>query len=599
MSYESELLNDQFTDNVVLRINGGDYFAKREPDSGLVIAPAYCIVKAEGGLTINQEIFDLLEGDSSFPSNTFTLVDLDWQISALKYGDPSNFIGQLVEIWLGRSGVSMPFSDYLKIADTYITGATFQNEEWTFTTQAVTSQFRKPIFNTQSPLAADTAAGAATIVCDNSISDFPTSGKLFIDDEFLPYTSKNNGTKTFTLTGTSANDHSSGAVVYNVTTITTENPVDILLRVLQSTSGGTYDDYAEGLGLADSVVDIDAFETIRDDVFTTDTFSFELYGIENALDWIRTELLKPNSLRFITSATSKLSITVLDASIFGDATREIDSDAITPASVRWSVDKSMLRNKVTFNYAYSHETGKFTKSLTVTDSSSITTYGETEAYIVDSKGTTDSATGDAIATDRTTRWLARFSVARPKVNMEVFMRHATTLIGERVLVTYDLPTEGGGRAFYKEMEVLSKGLNTDRGIVSLEFGYTNYTGLREGYISPADFTVGYDAGAFPPYLLIPNGNGGKYKVDWVVDIYDEATWTLQQAGLIITAITTGPSGQPDTIEFNGQEFTFSGSNFIMQFADYGSTILDQKRYASLSNGTSNFLDASAPYQVTF
>lgn len=596
MAYADELVNDQYKGNVVIRINGGAYYARHQPDSGLTVAASNRILDKFG---INPQVISLEDAKTTFGSVTFTLVDLGGVITSLFNNNMTLFMGQEVEIWLGRITGSLAFSDYLKLQKFRISRVTFKNEEYSFTAQEITADFKKAVFNTKALLNADTSAGAGSLVMATDIAAFPSSGKLFLEDELIAYSSKNDGTKTFTLTGTLANDHGEGTEVLNVTTITNQNPLDILLRILQSTGGGTYDSYAEGLGVVDADLDIAGIEAIRDANFAGELFSFELFGIENALEFMEAEILKPCSLRFVPSSGNKLSLTVLDTSIFGAATKTLDADNIDHKSIQYEVNTESVKNTIIIEYGYDYATGKYSRTHSETDAESVTNYGAKDPFIIQSKGIPATSGGDAIATDRALRWLARLSTATPSISVSTFFNTSLALIGERVLLTYDLPTETGDRLFSKELEIIKKSIDENKGIVKFDLAFTNYSGLRECFISPTSPVNGYnDAQAL---FFVDEAELVKWKVGYLLRVR-RADGTDHGPYKIESMMANGAFSR---IDCEGAGPVEVASGWRLKYADYDDTVggdsmhVDQRRYGYVSDGAGNFADGSRPYQITF
>ena len=611
MAYADELANHSYKGNVIVRINGGAYYGRHQPDSGLSVPAAQRILDK---FAINPQVISIEDAKTTFGSVTFSLIDKDNIITALFDENLNLFMGQEVEIWLGRITGSFAWADYLQLQTFKISRVAFKGEAFEFTAQEITADFQRAVFNTKALLNADTSAGASSVVASTSIADFPASGRLFFEDEFLTYSAKNDGTKTFTLTGTTANDHSEGAEICNVYQVINDNPIEILLSILQSGGGGTYDLYDEGLSVADAELDITGMEAIRDATFSGEQFSFELFGIDNILEFLEDEILKPCSLRFIATSDNKLGLTVLDTSVFGAATKELTDETIDPKSVAYEVDSNGVRNRIEIHYGYDYTTDKFSRVYVAEDAESIANHGEKDPYIVECKGVPATAGGDAIATDRATRWLARLANATPKIQVSTFFEHSLALIGERVLLTYSLPTETGTRMFSKELEVIKKGVDETKGMVKFDLAFTNYSGLREGFISPTETCITGSAGA-----TVDGDVTARWNEHWVVCFVDSSgvrNATYPDAYEIRnTAVVSG-----DT------RFTFYGlltsepgaavDGYRMQFCDYGEVPTypnpasgataatgpqaNQLRYGWLSNTAgADYADGSRPYQITF
>lgn len=598
MSYETEIAStDSFKPNVIIRIDSGTYYGIHQPDSGLTVAAAARIVQK---VEVSPQVISVEDAKTTFASLNFVLSDKSNVVTGLLNGADNNFIGKKVECWLGRITGSFAWADYHKLTDTYITGWDFSKEAFKFTSSDFALTFQKPVYDTVCKLASDTSAGAATLVASTSIADFPASGRLFIDDEAIAYSAKVDGTKTFTLTGTTANDHSAGADVYNSVSIT-GNPIDIFMRVLQSTGGGTYDDYVEGLGLTDAQVDVTAIEAIRDAYFSGESFTFELYGIEKIIDWIETEILKPCSCRIVQSEGGKLSLAVLDQSTFGTTAKTFDSSNIINGSVSYRVSGQKVRNVVTVRYGWSTALQEFTREYTSSDTDSMTVYGEKQPYIVEAKGIPATGAGDLIAIDRADRWLARLKNANPEIELETFFSESLAVIGERVLLTYDLPSTAGNRAFSNELEVVKRGYDVLTGKVKFSLAFTNYSGTREGFISPAPLCI---AGGVTRYRF-----SGDLRESFLLNdvIRFVSPGGTQEGPGYISAVVYDAGGPHTEFSLSGASFTgiASATGFRLQYGNYDDTVgalsltTRQKRYGYAGIGASNFADGTSPYKITF
>ncbi len=593
MTYATQAQNPQFKDNVILRINGGIYMGKRLPDSGMDAADFKGVMVQSGGFAVNPQVIDLEDAKASFGTNSYRLADIDQDVTKMLRDNQTSFLNQRVETWIGFSDCQMDFADYFQLPDTKVSRINFQNELWVIGSADASARLaKKPIFNLKATLAVDIPEGGLTAQVQEPIAAFPAVGRLMIEDELFDYTAKDDAAQTFTLALPSVREHSIGDQASNVFKIAAENPIDILLRFLQSTGAGTYADYPDGFGLEDAELDVAALESIRDEFFADEEFSFEIYDITNGLDWLADNILKPCALRFVTSITSKLSVVVLDQSLFGAAGRIIEPDALERGSVTWEIDDSTVRNTVIFKYGYDWETGKFAKTHQQTDPNSVTAYDAREPFIIEAKGVLADDRGDLIAEDRVTRWLSRLATATPKITGTAFMKHALALVGERVLLIYDLPTEIGDRNFRKELEVVKKGLIVEAGRVELELSFTNYSGLHEAFISPSDLIV---AVASQKKITVTAGRGSMYQVGYVMRLKEEATGelTADQPRTIVDI-----TGDVITFDANFDVTPLSGA-YRVQFADYDEIMVDEKRYCSLSAGAADFPDGIPPYQITF
>ncbi len=97
-------------------------------------------------------------------------------------------------------------------------------------------------------------------------------------------------------------------------------------------------------------------------------------------------------------------------------------------------------------------------------------------------------------------------------------------------------------------------------------------------------------------ITIFAGRGLKWRVGWKVRIYNAVT------GLVISeAINEILTITGDTITFVSPFVTTLTTNIKIKFPNFSELAAtdDQKRYAFVSDGSSNFADGTPPYQVTY
>ena len=594
-SYASLVGNKQFKGNVVIRIDGsGPYYTIHTPDSdtlGTIVTEKKGYVQ---DFRENGQTLDIENARTTFATFSFKLIDKDNDITALFASNPEIFTGQAVEVWLGRIGESHDFQDYFKLQKTEITKVSFANESFSFTSTELTERFKREVFNVRALLSANTSAGASTIVTSDDISDFPVSGTLKIDDEFIPYTSKVDLTKTFTLTGTTSAAHDKGEDVLNVVDVLDVNPIDFFLQFVISNGGaGPFDVLADGLGITAAELDVtDITTNVRDVSFAGEKFDFRLYGIEDGLEFLQKEVFKTCSCRLVFSESSLLTLTVLDQVVFAASVKRFDEDNILPKSVKYTADDTKIRNVIKFFYDYNHETRIYESVETITDATSITRFGERKALEIRSQAVKTAKDGVNIAQDRISCWLSRLKNLTPKISLSTQIDVSLARNGERVLVAYDLPNEIGTRAFNKELEVTKKSFNPRKGTVKFDVGFTTYSGLREAFISPTDHATIINNQSS---IDITTGRGLKWLVGWKVALYVDS-FTREPDAVNEIATISG-----DTITFVTPWATTLTTAHYIKFPNFSELAAgaDQFRYSFLSAGAANFPDGTPPYQITF
>ena len=596
-SYSSLISNKKFKGNVVIRLGGaGPFYTIHTPDAdalGTIVTEKHGYIK---DFKQNAQTLDVENARTTFATFTFQLIDKDNYITSLFASNPEIFTGFEVEVWLGRIGESHDFQDYYKLQKTEVSRVTFSGEVFTFTSKEITERLKRAVFNVRSILDADTAAGASTIVAENTISDFPASGTIKLGSEFLAYSSKVDLTKTFTLTGTTAEAHDAGDDILNVVDVTGENPIDFFLKFIISGSGdgAPWDVYSDGLGIPGAEIDISEITTsVRDVSFAGESFDFRLYGIEDGLEFLQEEILKPCSCRIVFSENSLISLTVLDQVVFSAALKKFNSDNIVENSLNYVADDTKIRNVIRFFYDYNHSTENYESIWEQRDALSIARFGERKALEVKSKGIKSASDGLNIAQDRSARWLSRLKNLTPRISLSTQVDVHLANNGERVQVTADLPTEIGDRYFAKELEITKKTFDPLKGTVKFDVGFTTYTGLREAFISPTDHVAVVNSQSS---IDIATGRGLKWVTGWKVALYVDTFTRVAGEALNEIASISG-----DTITFVNPFVTTLTTAHYIKFPNYSELAAgaDQKRYSFISNGAANFADGTPPYQITF
>lgn len=594
MTYTEELVKKKFIGNVVIRFLG-QYFSIRQPDSGLSIPSPYnrCV----RGLILNATQVDLQRANQTIANYSFRLVDVGNVITALVKDRADALINQEVEIWVGRVAVGLDFADYFKLPITKIKKVDHSENAYFISTSETTDRMSMPVFDLTGKLEDSVLDATTTFTLIEPTTDFPSSGTGKIQDEFFSWASKNDGTRTLNgilrgLKGTTAVAHSAGndiSWVYDVS----ENPIDILLKILISGGGGgPYDVYPDGLGISPLLIDVAGIEAIRDAIFAGEIFSFSLYDIDNALKFIENEILLGCNLRIITSDTSQISLALLDQSVFGDAPSEINEDTIA-SYPKWVVDDNKIVNVIEIQWDWNEGTQNYLEVDTYKDSDSITSFGERKPYKIKLKGPKSASGGQAIVDDRSTRFLSRFATPNPEITFRTHIDKSLLIVGEKVLVqSSQIPYASGTLQFATELEVISRAINFETGDVNFKLAFTSYSGIRPCYIAPSDVLFSVIS---QKSITVPTGRGAYYSPGWVMKL-----WDIAAIGYTADLANTIESIVGDTINFvNDWTTPLFASNYRMKFADYNETTMDQHRYCFISDNGNNFDDGSGTYRITF
>ena len=492
--------------NIVIKI-GNNYYATSEPDSGIAI-PVANLSLIGSSVRLNPVAVDLRRANTSIASFSFALTDHNESITMLLRDNPTYFIFTRVEVWIGRVGENFDFSRYLKLPPFTITGVKHDAVRFDFTCSSEDQRLTRPLFNTSAILNANIVADSTRIQIDTT--DFPDSGLVKIGSEFITYNTKNADSLIVSSVergslATTPSDHAAGSVVELVRKVE-GNPIDLLFEFLT--------DY---VGIPEADIDKTNFDLVKTNHFPNATFRFYLYGIQNALNFIQTEILQSTNTRIISSGSSKISLAILDQISSAIVSPRVISDA----SMRFKgiqVRYSNLVNRIKIDYDFDEANRNYKFSKTFIDQQSINIYGETTQINYRFKGIRQGDEGDALVTSIANRYLERFSTPIPELTVETNFEHGQLIPGDKVFVDSDfIPSSAGTKSFSHILEVIKRTIDPVKGTLSFVLAFTRYTGrqFRIGFISPSPLitaingntiTINGDSGLFFAGFKVRAGN---------------------------------------------------------------------------------------------
>jgi hypothetical protein len=613
-TYISQINEKKFTPNLVLRFKNL-YWSIRQPDSGLTVDHNGLLDQ----VVINSTRVDPFQANTTINSYSFTLLDKDMVVTSLFNGVTSFFQNEKVEIWVGRSGVGMDFSDYFKLPETLISSVSRDNSTYKFNSTEVKNRIDRPAFDKVNAVAVDIFSNTTVISASIPFgTETPTSGFAKIGQEFFSYAGidlVNNrflncirGEKNSIPT-----EHNAGETIFLVNDVS-GNPIDLLLSLLVSSGGGSvYDTLTDGAGVDQSLINIESFEEIRDQFFLGQTYTLSLYGIPSILKYIEQEILYPNELRIVTDNSSKIGLKILNRSIFDDNLLQITNNTILKQPT-YSVSDTEIINTVTVRYDYAEGTGQYRKIVTESDQDSINEFGRREPRTISVKGVLSEDNARNIAL----RFLTRFSFPKPQINLSTQMDKSLVNLGDKAeLVSNQIPNEFGELNFIDTLEVLERGINWKTGDVKFKLAFTSFTGIRECYLAPSDKILEF-INSFT--VRIAAGRASLYKVGWKMRLYseflrnyvDSTVYEITEINgnniVFLESLDTAladevllqEDGDPLLLE-NGEPILISTQTFgdyRIMFADYDQVAENQKRYCFTSDDGNNFYDNRKSYQVT-
>ncbi len=588
-TYREEVATEKnYIGNVVIKIEGR-YFAVRKPDSGLDIN--YPHSNCVSSLVLNPTQLSPKSVTTAIGSNSLKLLDKEGVVSLLIKDRAANFIGKDIEIYLGRSGTGMDFSEYEQLPITRISKANKVDSAYTISTKESTDRMNRPVFDAATRLSGSILAGTTIIIAKDDISKFPASGSFYFNNELVDYASKDDDTKTFFgcargAGGTVGLDQEDDEKIY-LAEVVTDNPINIILKLLISNGGGgTYDVLKDGLGIAPSLIDIAEIESIRDSLFEDVEFTLALYNVDNALKYIEQQLLAACNVRFTSSENAKLTLAALDRAVFVDEINVLDHDSITKHPTL-NIQDTNIVNKITINWDFDEATGKYRNVSTYEDEDSIAAYGKsTSPLTLSLKGVKEQDFVDDLAEVM----LERLATPYPEIDVNTQMDKSLLQLGGKTrLITDLLANEFGDLNFASDMEIISRGINWQTGDVSFKLAYTSYTGRRLGYIAPSDTFLAVHT---QDEVELNAGRGSYWVKGWKVRLWDNIAngYTADEVNEIAAVVD-------DIVYFVNPWATTLTTDHRLKFCDYDEATESQRRYAFVSIDNQNFSRTGKQYTI--
>lgn len=586
MDYAESLPDKKYIPNVIVRF-AGQYFSIRQPDSGLTV-PA-----SQNGLisslSLNPSSVDPFRPSVAISSNSFKIIDKNLAVTSLFNGNLSLFQGELCEIWLGRVGVGMDFSQYLKLTDTFISKVSRQDGAYTFQTQEVRDRLNKDVYSEKTKLSGDILIGTTVITVQSP--PLNSSGLIKIDDEFISYTGVSGNQLTGCIRGEEGSvpaGHDLGSDVF-FCEVVSGNPIDILLKLLISPSGGgPYSTLLDGGNIDDALVDVEEFEEIRDEYFVGQNYNLILYQIDNLKQFIENEILSPAGIRLRSNNNSKIGLGIITKPVVNVDAPDLDDDQFTNRP-QYSVDETKIVNRLNIQWGYNWPTEKFTAITSYEDAPSIAEFGQKKSVTLNFRGIQDQATVDEIAKN----YFLRFAYPKPQVSGSThFSASAWELLEKAPVITNHIPTTTGDLNFGDSLEILSKAINYQTGDVRFQLSFTQFTGLRVCFLAPSDTIT---AVTNQKTVTIGAGRGAQYRTGWKMRLYSNTT-----RNWLADPVNTIASISGDTITFeNDWTTTLVGGVHKITFADYDQVIDQQKRFCFISDDGNNFTDGKPSYLISY
>lgn len=563
--------------NIVIVIDG-IYFANRQPDSGLAVdSDKLGLIRSA---KISGNTVDIRKVKTSIASLTFDLLDKNETISTFIMSKDDNYLEKEVEILAGWHNKSFDFADYKRFTKTKLKKIKKGENKYSFNAKEITSSIKENAFYNQSQLDGSITDVQATLDVDDA-TDFPASGQVKINSEYITYTSITsntlNGLSRGNLSG-DASEHSSGSVVSVVTTIE-DNVIDIMLDIMQTT-----------LGIPSGNIDITSFTDIRDEFFPTKDFRFYIDGIDDVLGFFEKEILQVINCRLM-SIDGLIGLAILDQADLTIQPRLINEQQIigTPP---WNIGSEKVVNEIEVKWGYNEGQGTFSRVSNFSDADSITKFNKKKTLKYEFKGVKADLDGSTIVTNMGARLLARTKNTQADIKVTSFFSNSDLRIGDDVSVTHRfLPQQGGGLGMADQrLEIMSKAFDFDNKRVGFTLQFTSFSNLRVGLIAPSPFIESVtDQKTFE----VPTGS--QYEAGYFLRLWNTATNAYYADSAIEIESVVG-----NTITMKSNFTTTLTTLVKVKFPDYSeSSSIQVGKYAFICPNTGFFNDTTKCYEIIF
>ena len=276
---------------------------------------------------------------------------------------------------------------------------------------------------------------------------------IHIEDEILgPVTSKTATSFTVTARGvfdTQAATHSASSDISECFCLDARNPITMLLQILTSTgatgSNGSYDVLPEhmGFGIDEDLIDVDTFETERDDWTSTYNLSFSLLEqVTGGKEWLESEILRVIGGYIITLRDGRLSLRMYHRQALADSQILTTDDIIGDPS--WNPSLPSIINQLQVFYSKSPHDGTYREIYWEINADSISKHGASPMMDVAFDGVHGDWSlldplldGSALVKDYASRILTRYADPAPTISLKLKHSHRQINVGDLIAVTHN------------------------------------------------------------------------------------------------------------------------------------------------------------------
>lgn len=577
MSFNDEAEKPDSVLNLVISIDG-IFFAQKPVDSGLVVDTDKLGLIRTAKLSGNS--VDIRKVKTSLASLSFQLLDIDGFMSSFLMSKDDNYLEKEVILYAGFITGSFDFSEYKKLATTKLKSVSKSSNSYSFTSLEVVSEIIAESYFNFSELDSD-ITDLSTSLLVRDASNFPSSGRILIDSEYIIYGGVSGDTLTGLVRGnlgSPAASHKDGATV-SVVTLVEQNPIDLMLDTMQNE-----------LGIAASSINITSFTDIRDNLFPSTQVRFYLTGNSDTLSFFEEEILQSINCR-LTSIEGIIGLAILDQTDFALAVPDINEETIQ-GTPNWAIGSDKVVNEVLVKWGYDEGSKKFIETTSFTDADSISKFGKKRTLTYSFKGVKTDLNGSIIVSNMGARLLARTKNTQSDIKVKTFFSNASLNVGDDVSLTHRfLPNQGGGLGMSdRRLEIMSKAFDLNSKRLEFKLQFTSFSNLRVGIIAPSPLIVSViDQKTFE----VPDGS--QYLPGYFLKIFDDvANDYFPDAPIAIASI----DGNIITMESDFS--TVLTPAVRVKFPCYSeSSDLQTSKYGYIAPNSGFFSDGTKAYEILF
>lgn len=399
---------------------------------------------------------------------------------------------------------------------------------------------------------------------------------------------------------TTAEAHDAGDEFEIYRIVTSVNLIDVILQLIISpTGGGAFDVLDFGMGIRQELVDIPAFEKIRDETayITTPDFDIEFRGDEdNFLSFLEKNYLEIAGLRIWYTDAGKISLLIIAEPTPILPPVITKDDMVNGLMPQWEANSRRIVNKLVVSLNFNPTTEKFEKELVFIDQESIDTYGLKKVKKLSTRALQTANGAQVFLNSFANKYFTFYSTPAPSLrDTKLLSGNQFFDAGEIIDISHpDLPNLAAPTRGILEnsVQVLGKKFNFSDSTTKYDIFYSILLNLRVGFIAPTGYVAAgvHTTGIFD----LETGEGDKFRVGDVVNLWNDNY-----------AITPIDHGQSTITDITGDQITVSPpfgtlptEKKRLRYGDFDQVQERQKIYAFVSqSGGGDFGDGSKSYKI--